>query len=111
LNPQRVLERIPRLLKPGGWLLVEEGIIMMITGEITGDAPAVRAALVLLCKYWDPSGQVPRVGGKLESWLRQAGAFGEVNVHKVITPVGKPSSPSSAAATAATRNLFSTRDE
>jgi hypothetical protein len=40
----------------------------------------------------ESNGQVPQIGGKLESWLRQTDAFSEVDVHKVIAPVGNPSS-------------------
>lgn len=73
---------------------------MAIDGEIaTGDdnAAAVRTAFALLCKYWESNDQVPRVGTQLESWLRQTGEFGEVNVHKVIVPVGNTSSKFAAA--------------
>ena len=84
-NPQRVLERIALLVKPGGWLLVEEA---KLTGEVVGDAPAVRATYALLCTVWGSNGQDLHVGEKLESWLWQTGSFGEVNVHGVIAPMG-----------------------
>jgi hypothetical protein len=93
-NPQRALERIARLVKPGGWLLLEEAYI---TGEVTGDAPAVRAGFSLLHKFWESNGQIPEVGAKLESWLQQMGTFSEVNVHKTIALLGNPSSESAAA--------------
>jgi len=84
-NPQRALERIARFVKPGGWLLVEE---VSVTGEVEGNAPAVRTAFGLLVKYWETSGGDARIGGKLESALREMGAFSEVNVHEVVTPLG-----------------------
>ena len=59
-----------------------------MTDDVKGDAPAVRAAYSMLCKYWESNDQVPRVGEKLELWLRQAGSFSEVNVHEVIIPIG-----------------------
>jgi hypothetical protein len=102
-DPQRVLERISRLVKPGGWLLLEE---VAISGEVVGDhAPAVRTAFKLLLKYWESNGQIPLVGTQLESWVRQTGTFDDVNVHSVITPVGNLSS-SSAAAAATAQNLI-----
>ena len=70
-----------------------------MTGDVKGDAPAVRTAYSMLCKYCESNGQVPRVGEKLESWLRQAGSFSEVNAHEVIIPLGiagalqKPKTP------------------
>jgi len=59
-----------------------------MTSDAKGDAPAVRAAYSMLCKHWESNGQVPRIGEKLESWLRQADSFSEVNVHEVIIPIG-----------------------
>jgi hypothetical protein len=78
-----------------------------IGGEIAGDGnvAAVRTAFALLCKYWESNDQVPRVGTQLESWLRQTGEFGEVNVHKVIAPVGNTSSEPAAAAASMAQNL------
>jgi len=96
-KPERVLERLSRLVKPGGWLLAED---ITVTGDVTGDAPAVRTAISLLYKSWESNGQDPRAGEKIESWLRQAGSFSEVNVHEVIMPVGNRLS-ATATATAA----------
>ena len=59
-----------------------------MTGDVKGDAPAVRAAYSMLCKYWESHGQVPRIGEKLEPWLRQTGSFSEVDVREIIIPVG-----------------------
>jgi len=84
-DPQRVLERVVRLVKPGGWFIAEE---VTMSDDVKGDAPAVRAAYSMLCKYWESNGQVPRVGERLESWLREAGLFSEVNVHEVTIPMG-----------------------
>ncbi|KAI9451385.1 S-adenosyl-L-methionine-dependent methyltransferase [Russula earlei] len=105
-NPRSLLERIARLVKPGGWLLIED---VTVTGEIKGDAPAVRAAFGLLCKYWESNGQVPRVSVELESWLRQTGAFSEVNVHEAVAPVGNAGAGDGAsAADSESRQLGST---
>jgi hypothetical protein len=82
-----VLERIIQLVTPGGWLLIEE---VTVTGEIKGDAPAIRTAYELLCKYWESNDQIPRISCMLGSWLQQTGVFSEVNVHQGIAPVGNP---------------------
>ncbi|KAI0252112.1 S-adenosyl-L-methionine-dependent methyltransferase [Lactifluus subvellereus] len=84
-NPQAALERIASLVRPGGWLLIEE---MSMDDEVKGDAHAVRSAIDLLCKYWESNGQVLAIGSKLEPWLQETGAFSQVNVHKVIAPIG-----------------------
>ncbi|KAN0129531.1 S-adenosyl-L-methionine-dependent methyltransferase [Lactarius tabidus] len=84
-EPQRVLERIAKLVKPGGWLLIEE---VSLAKETKGDAPTVRTGFELVYKFWESNGQVPAVGSKLESWLRQTGTFSEVNVHEAIATFG-----------------------
>jgi len=84
-NPQANLERIASLVRPGGWLLIED---VSMDGKVKGDANAVRSAIDLVCKYWESNGQVLGIGSKLESWLQETGAFSQVNVHKVIAPVG-----------------------
>jgi len=94
-NPQRVLERIARLVKPGGWLLAEEATV---TGEVMGDAPAVRTTYGLLRKCWEYAGHDPRVGEKMEALLRETGSFSEVNVREVILPFGNPSPATAGAA-------------
>ncbi|KAH9038384.1 S-adenosyl-L-methionine-dependent methyltransferase, partial [Lactarius pseudohatsudake] len=80
-EPRRVLERIAELVKPGGWLLIEE---VSVGGEIQGDARAVRTGFELVCKLWESNSQVPAVGSKLQSWLRQTSTFSEVNVHEAL---------------------------
>ena len=84
-NPQANLERIASLVRPGGWLLIED---VSMDGKVKGDANAVRSAIDLVCKYWESNGQVLGIGSKLESWLQETGAFSQVNVDKVIAPVG-----------------------
>ena len=59
-----------------------------MNGKVTGDARAVQTGIELVCKYWESNGQVPAVGGKLESWLRQIGTFSEVNVHEAAATFG-----------------------
>ena len=71
---------------------------MTVTGEVTGDAPAIRATHALLRKSWEYANHEARVGDKVESWLRETGSFSEVNVHKVILPYGNSSSVTAGAA-------------
>ena len=97
-DPQRALERFARLVKPGGWLLVEDATI---TGDVKGNAPAIRRAYELLCEYWESNG---RIGENLEPWLRQTGSFSEINMHEVIVPVGNHVRRSSAAPVAVAQN-------
>ena len=54
-----------------------------MTGEVTGNALAVRATYGLLSKCWRSNEQAPRVGEKVEP-----GCGRQVNVHDVIIPVG-----------------------
>ena len=93
-NPQANLERIASLVRPGGWLLIEDGTM---GSEVKGDVNAIRSATGLLYKYWESNGQVLDTGSKLESWVQETGAFSQVNVHKVIAPAGN--NPEAAAGT------------
>ena len=61
--------------------------------EVKGNAPTVRTGFELLCKFWESNGQVPVVGSKVESWLRQTGMFSEINVREVVNTVGSQVSP------------------
>jgi hypothetical protein len=88
------LEHIAQLVKPGGWLLVED---VTLAGEVKGDVPAVRMAFGLLCEYWESKG---RIGENLGPWLRETGSFSEINVHEVILPVGNHMRRSSTATAA-----------
>lgn len=89
-EPQRALERISKLVKPGGWLLIEE---VSVSREVKGDACTFRTGIELLLKFWESNGQVPAVGSQLESWLRQTGTFSEVNAHEVTNSFGSQVSP------------------
>jgi len=89
-EPQRVLERIAKLVKPGGWLLIEE-----VSGsrEVKGDGRTIQTGLDLVYKFWESNGQVRTVGSKVEPWLRQIGTFSEVNVHEANATFGSQVSP------------------
>jgi len=52
---------------------------LSVTSEVEGNAPAVRAAYESVVEYWEFSGGDARISGKLESALREMGAFSEVN--------------------------------
>jgi len=45
------------------------------TGEVEGNAPAVRATYESVVKYWESGDGDARISGKLESALREMGAF------------------------------------
>ena len=62
--------------------------------EVKGDAACTfRTGIDLMLKFWESNGQLPVIGSKIESWLRQAGTFSEVNVHEVIHSFGSQVSP------------------
>ena len=61
--------------------------------DVKGEAHTLRAGFELLCKFWESNGQVPIVGSKVESWVRQTGTFSEVNVHEAIDTFGSQVSP------------------
>ncbi|KAI0260231.1 S-adenosyl-L-methionine-dependent methyltransferase, partial [Gloeopeniophorella convolvens] len=84
-KPQQIVPQIVQLVKPGGWLLLEE---VSLLDSFEGDAQGVRTAFESLRKYWESNNQTPATGTQLESWLNQTGAFSEVNVHEAVAPIG-----------------------
>jgi len=84
-NASDVLRRLTKLIKPGGWLLVED-IDHKIYSDKSGDV--IHAGVVeALNDYLRPKGTDPQIGAKLESVLIETGLFSEVNAIKVCCPL------------------------
>jgi len=76
------LKNIIEVLKPGGWLLLDEADM---TSGLEGSS-AITECISTMNKHMVSNAQSPRVGLDLEPLLRGAHAFNEVNVHKVVVP-------------------------
>ncbi|KAI0759408.1 S-adenosyl-L-methionine-dependent methyltransferase [Trametes elegans] len=91
-----VLARAGRLVRPGGWLLVEEPDDENMVDRDAGLGPGVAAFLDGWSRILRARGADPGFGSKLGPALRRSGAFGEVTVRKVTVPVSGRSDGNSA---------------
>ncbi|KAF8587804.1 S-adenosyl-L-methionine-dependent methyltransferase [Ramaria rubella] len=82
-NWEDVLRRTMQLVKPGGWLLLED-LETTITGS--GLDPDRTAFLEALNGHWRREGLDPFVAVKLETQLKASNLFAEVHVHKATVP-------------------------
>jgi hypothetical protein len=87
-DPYSVLTRVIPLLKPGGWLLIEDG---MLNTDVQGDVPGIRASVTALIETFKGAGQDPRYVAKLGAFLRDTGAFSVVEAQHAQYPVNPPS--------------------
>ncbi|KAI0666379.1 hypothetical protein C8Q78DRAFT_1108405 [Trametes maxima] len=83
-----VLRRAIDLIKPGGWLLVDEpDDYAQADGSPGGLGPGTSAVLNGWKKVLESSGADPQFGSKLKGIVESTGAFNEVHVNKVIVPI------------------------
>jgi hypothetical protein len=83
-DPFAVLTRVIPLLKPGGWLLTEDGAF---NADVQGDVPGTRAAYTALMQTFKGAGEESRYVVRLSSYLRETGVFGVVEAEHVSFPV------------------------
>jgi hypothetical protein len=76
---------LTKLVKPGGWLLVEDAD-NKIYSDKSGDA-AHAGVVETLNDYLRSKGNDPQIGAKIESVLTETGLFSEVNATKVCCPL------------------------
>jgi hypothetical protein len=74
------LDRIIELVKPGGWLLVED-TEHYLEGNI---GPGIKKFYDVYHSYMKPRGVDPMVGRLLEPTLKESGKFSAVDVRKVF---------------------------
>lgn len=82
-HASRFLERVTPLLKPNGWLLIEDTSVIEFP---TAMGPAQKQRNEVMFAYMKSKGLDPHVGGHLEEQLRASGAFSEVNVREQVLP-------------------------
>ncbi|KAI0314055.1 S-adenosyl-L-methionine-dependent methyltransferase [Amylostereum chailletii] len=87
-NPSAVISRVSSLVKPGGWFTIED---VSINDKVEGDAPGIKAAYKALVQTFTDRGQIPSLGSKLESFLKESNNFSEVNIHNAVLPISPPS--------------------
>ena len=86
------LGRVIDLLKPGGYLIIED-LAKDPPAGIKGSAAGVRAAFTALDAIWKSNGQDPQLGQKYEAYLKGHEHFNEadVQVHTARLPLNTPS--------------------
>lgn len=90
-NGEDALRRIMRLVRPGGWLLVEDADTDDITDGVKALGPGITVFLELWSSLMRSRGADPSIGRRLDAIIQSAGGFGEVNVIKVAIPLSQQS--------------------
>ncbi|KAJ7750771.1 S-adenosyl-L-methionine-dependent methyltransferase [Mycena olivaceomarginata] len=83
-NAQDVLERAARLVKPGGWLVVEDLNLQRI---IDTGGPVVSRAMAMWAGIVEARGADAHFGRKMESIIRNTELFSEIHAQKILIPL------------------------
>ncbi|KAI0644104.1 S-adenosyl-L-methionine-dependent methyltransferase [Trametes meyenii] len=91
---EEVLHRFIELVKPGGWLLVEEPDVYALRDGNGALGPGLSAIVEGWMKVGESHGVDSRFGSKLRGLLETSDELSEVHVDKVVIPVsGKAEDP------------------
>jgi SAM-dependent methyltransferase len=77
-----------RLLKPGGWIVVEDPDIS--SWRVNPEAPAVQRLIDIIAEGFRVAGGNLNAGRELPSLLRRLGVEPSINAHVVALPPGHP---------------------
>ncbi|THH13193.1 hypothetical protein EW146_g6999 [Bondarzewia mesenterica] len=86
-HPADLIRRAIPLLKPHGWLLIEDTCLMFFPHA---SGPAQRKRNEITSAYMESRDIDPRIGSHLEHILQSSGGFSDIFVHKVeftLTPL------------------------
>ncbi|KAJ7640798.1 S-adenosyl-L-methionine-dependent methyltransferase [Mycena polygramma] len=83
-NAKDVLERVAILVKPGGWLVLEE---MNLCSMIESGGPVVSRVMSLYAGILEARGADANIGKDLESIIRGTGSFSEIHAQKISMPI------------------------
>ena len=84
---EHALRRIVKLVKPGGWLLVEEPDMEGMTDGEKPLGPGMTTFIQTWLRLVRARGVNPALGRELERIITSTGVFSDVNVKKVVIPV------------------------
>lgn len=89
-NAEEILGRVIQLVKPGGWLLLEESDDTNVRDSGRQLGPGMSAFLKAWLGLLHARGADPAIGRRFEQILESSEAFSEVHVkHSVISMSGK----------------------
>ncbi|KAJ7695771.1 S-adenosyl-L-methionine-dependent methyltransferase, partial [Mycena rosella] len=83
-NGKDVLERAAKLVKPGGWLVVED---YDMRSMIESSGPAVSHVITTWIGILQARGADGEIGRKLESIIHNSGEFSQISTHKIPIPI------------------------
>ncbi|KAJ7601485.1 S-adenosyl-L-methionine-dependent methyltransferase, partial [Mycena rosella] len=83
-NGKDVLERAAKLVKPGGWLVVED---YDMRSMIESSGPAVSHVITTWIGILQARGADGEIERKLESIIHNSGEFSQISTHKIPIPI------------------------
>ncbi|KAJ7816865.1 S-adenosyl-L-methionine-dependent methyltransferase [Mycena olivaceomarginata] len=83
-NAKDVLERAAKLVKPGGWLLVED---LDMHSLVESGGPGVSQVITRYIELLQARGADAEIGRKLESMFKSTGSFSTIQAQRVAVPV------------------------
>jgi hypothetical protein len=83
-NAKDVLERAAKLVKPGGWFVLEEVNIHAI---VESGGPATSRVVALWSGILEARGADGDIGRKMEPIIKNTGSFSEVHTQRVPLPI------------------------
>lgn len=86
-NGEDVLRRTCDLVRPGGWLLVEDPDDDHMRDGENSIGPGMRAFVDAWLHLLRSRGAEPNIGARLERLLKESGKFSEVHSKKIIIPI------------------------
>ncbi|KAF8210080.1 S-adenosyl-L-methionine-dependent methyltransferase, partial [Mycena galopus ATCC 62051] len=92
-NVRDTLERASKLVKPGGWLVLEDIYLRRL---IETGGPVVSRVMALWAGIVEARGADAHIGGKMESMIRDTELFSEIHTRKIVIPICDKSSASQA---------------
>ncbi|KAJ7457658.1 S-adenosyl-L-methionine-dependent methyltransferase [Mycena galericulata] len=81
---QVVLERVAKLVKPGGWLVLED---LDMQSMMESGGPVVKEVIRIWRNILNSRGADGDIGRKMESIIEASGAFSELGTQKIAIPI------------------------
>ncbi|KAK7039779.1 S-adenosyl-L-methionine-dependent methyltransferase [Favolaschia claudopus] len=89
-NASDALQRAATLVKPGGWLFVED---FDFSSVVRTGGPVVSQVMGLWCDILAADGADASFGGKMQSVIERMGEFGDIQRQRVLIPTDDPNAP------------------
>jgi hypothetical protein len=90
---EEILNRAMQLVKPGGWLLLDDAETILrdnLGSQIASDRSIFQQ---LLQQYQERKNMNPHVGSAFQEILESSGVFSEVNIREIMLPISRWDDP------------------